>query len=751
MGIPEICISFVIALIGIAYPLMVQVISRLEDKYTSIQVLNLIKSELVWRIFRVSMISSLIVVLLYVVINYPLIELDAKIFHTSLNLLVIVLIIGSALSVTSFILFTKKVFDYNSTTKLVQDLIRKDRKVFQKEDIYFKAIADVLYHSIRQHNETIIVTISDYIYEVFHRYRDNYKGSEIEYPYLYYELVYKTIEELAILKERRITFLEYRTVGGIWFFGETKNYSIHESTFSWIWKNLLLAIEYKRDDYVMFYWERAHQHITYNLQYLQEVIDYPSGEIRNKVEVEKRNKERERFFEFHYALGGLLLYNKRYEAVGRIFHYTTSMPPRYELLTNTMDEIFKQYYNFRDPYDNDFMRIRQRYYFPNIEGINSEYIIKNWICKYLALLFLRQYSIVPYLIIMKPLDYPAIPESQREKKMWLDNLSYFKLQISEQLENISLLKSVGLDFLVDERIEKIEHPKPLDFMDNLIKKVEENYIKTEVEQPISEKKKRDFFNFTQKEMVAAFEKHKFIINQGKIDTKYKDWFIEGENTIIDKSSFAENQAADNMNYHSFLAESVSDRYHSGVSEIFYRQTRKRFLFKPEDLFQAIDNLKLSPEEHIIIAFGINLFEHTDYSIIKGLQDGEYKGIKIQTFRKCNYHLVGQSLFILRKDCLPLIDYLESEPSEIEKYSLEKIDEEYKIYASVIDLFRNENLRNELTQSRPEEDFMKSVYMSIAIVVRFRWHEEMNMISLRIYSKYDERGLTNSPNEIESLE
>lgn len=91
--------------------------------------------------------------------------------------------------------------------------------------------------------------------------------------------------------------------------------------------------------------------------------------------------------------------------------------------------------------------------------------------------------------------------------------------------------------------------------------------------------------------------------------------------------------------------------------------------------------------------------------------------------------------------------METEPSEIERYSLEKIDEEYKIYASVVDLFKNGNLRNELTQSRPKEDLMKSVYLSIAIVVRFRWREEMNMVSMRLYSKYEERGLTNLPDEV----
>lgn len=196
-----------------------------------------------------------------------------------------------------------------------------------------------------------------------------------------------------------------------------------------------------------------------------------------------------------------------------------------------------------------------------------------------------------------------------------------------------------------------------------------------------------------------------------------------------------------------MAESLANRYHRGVSEIFYRQARKRYVFKPENLFDAIDNLKLLSHEHLIIAFGVDLFKRTDFSNVRGLKDGKYKGIKIYSFPKCNYRLVGESLFILKRDCLPSIDYLDVAQTEITKYSYEKIDDEHLIYATVIDLFRNENLRNELAQSRPDENLTKSVYLSIAMQVRLRWREDMNMLILRLYSKYDERGLINTPDEI----
>jgi len=563
-------------------------------------------------------------------------------------------------------------------------------------------------------------------------------------------LVYKTIEELAILKEKRITRLEYRTVGGIWFFGETKGYSIHESTYYWIWRNLLLAIKYNRDDYVIYYWERAHQHITYNLPYIHEDFDYKTGKIKNEDEIVKRKKERERFFEFHYALGGLLLYSNRYELISRLFRYTTSIPPVYELLPNHMNEVFKQYFRFRDPYDDDYMRIRQRYFFPNLEGINSEYIIKNWICKYMALLFLRQYTIVPYLIIMKPLEYPTIPESQSEKKMWLDNLGHFKTLVADHLGNPQLIKSLGFEFLIDGKIDKTENPTPMVFFANLVEMVEKNYERTELEQPISEKKKQDFIRFTNQHLESTF-KSITPLNSNKLTAiEFKDWFITGGNKVIDKNSFAENQPAENMNYHSFLAESLSDKFYDGISEIFYVQTKKRYLIKEEDFFKAFDNLKVSPEKHIIIAFAINLSKYDAFSNIKGLTEKDYQGVPIYKFDRCNYSLAHQTLFVLRKDNLPSIDFLETEKSDIEKYSLVKINDKFNLYAQVIDLYRYEDLRNEIRQTRPSEDFSKSVLLNISFVIRFRWRKDMNMISLRLYSKYQERGLPNNPSEIEPL-
>ena len=58
------------------------------------------------------------------------------------------------------------------------------------------------------------------------------------------------------------------------------------------------------------------------------------------------------------------------------------------------------------------------------EGLIADYLIKKWICEYIGLLFIRQYSIQPHLITMKPLELPSLPKNQTEKKVWLNNIEF---------------------------------------------------------------------------------------------------------------------------------------------------------------------------------------------------------------------------------------------------------------------------------------------------------------------------------------
>jgi len=222
------------------------------------------------------------------------------------------------------------------------------------------------------------------MYLTFQKQREKNENGSTQYPVSYYEVVYKSTEELANLKSKKLAFLEYRTVGGLWLLGETRGSQISGTTYLWIWRNLLLSIKYERDDMIIYYWQNAHRYFSYQLKRILPKYEYENFKITNEEDIKNRDIERYRFLEFHYALGGLLLHSKRYSCIRRIFSYTTSIPPNYELLPETMDEIFKMYIEFRDPHEEKFTWISQTYPFPETEGLNADYLIKKWICEYIA-------------------------------------------------------------------------------------------------------------------------------------------------------------------------------------------------------------------------------------------------------------------------------------------------------------------------------------------------------------------------------
>src|SRR5690606_40903344 len=105
-----------------------------------------------------------------------------------------------------------------------------------------------------------------------------------------------SIEELAILKDKRNYLLEHRTSGEIWLLGELQGKEISENTYSWMWRNLLLAIRYKQDDLIINHWETCHQYYVYSLGYIHKEYDRSTGnfQVSNQEVVDKRLAERKR-------------------------------------------------------------------------------------------------------------------------------------------------------------------------------------------------------------------------------------------------------------------------------------------------------------------------------------------------------------------------------------------------------------------------------------------------------------------------
>lgn len=744
MNIPEICITFIAGILGVAYPILIEVVSRLDEKYSSLVVTDLFNREREYKLFRTFLKSSLVGVFLYMIINLPFMPFMPFFMGGKYLALVLVslLILSTGFLIISFLLFVNKVLLYYSTFRLLNYLNRKEENEEQK---FFQATADILNRSIKKEDTLAAKTASEFIYKKFKHIRLNSSGRPVLYPNIFYQTVNDTIRELVFTANERFAYLEHRTIGGLWYLGDHEQLEISETTFVWMWSGLVFATKHNRDDMIMKYWGVAHQHFIYQLRRVEQVWDFGGRVhmVKNDDEVKKRMIERERFLEFTQALGGLMLYRSRFEVVKRMFRYTTSIPYTYELLPLTMDEVFSIYFRFIDPYK-DF--IDERYYFPELEGIQGEGIVRSWICKYAALLFLRQYTIIPHLIYITPLKVPNIPAKQSDKRMWMDNLDNLKTLVLNLFEDRLLMEEVGFGYLTIERIIEDGETPPAIFFDNLKTELTNAFEDVEINQDISEDKKREFLE-TSKEIInngidpycRAFER--------QFDQQSEEWFVGSGRMVLEKNAFSDNTDIHYDGFSGALALQMVNNFQNAISEMFHRKSTKSFLLTIADFYRAINKLAVDPTNHVIVNFGVDLQSDINFSNITDLTTDEYRGIKIVSFQRYNTALMNPTFFVLAKKDMPALIIEPIKREEADKYELEPIDDHGLVRASIIDLNTNEQIRDEIATEGGFDNLKKSVLVYIGMNVKIHWKKPVRVIALERYSEFNDRG---APNEITDI-
>ena len=227
-------IAFVVAILGLSLPILLQVVARLDDKYNSTLILKLFNKEKVRNIFILCLIVSLICTILWSLKLPPLIDINGLNFIIENSASLLLLVSSIALIISFFFLITK-ILVYYSPEQFIQYLIRQHRKQFKgknrAKDEYdlFKAISDVLLKAIKNQEETIAKTITDFMYEEFQKQRDIDIDTPVEYPAPYLTVVNKISEEIAHQEHNKIRFLEHHTVGGVWLLGEFNDRSVSDS------------------------------------------------------------------------------------------------------------------------------------------------------------------------------------------------------------------------------------------------------------------------------------------------------------------------------------------------------------------------------------------------------------------------------------------------------------------------------------------------------------------------------------------
>lgn len=748
-------IPMIIAIFALVFPLLIQVITRIDDKYNSTRLIDVFKKDKITRLFLLSLLIAILSYIVWFLQLHPLYSWGWVIDNSAL----LFVIISTLALILMTILIARLIYIYFVPERLINRLIslhnntgKEDKKIF-----YFEAISKILFYSINNADEPLARISLEFYYGAFILFRKGKEGQPIEYPQAYYDAIFEANELLCSRKKKTISYFNDSTLFHL-FLDEYQKTVISPKTYGFLWNLIVQSIYYGREDFIIAYWQKAHQLFSLFMQKIYPDYDYSTfpPTVTNQKEINERDKIREDFLEFHYVLGALLMYKEQYSVIKEIMYFTHSQPPRYVLVPERMEEVILQFMRIGK---NDFIKpfyYKQRYWFPDIYGVNSDDIIKMWIKRYLAILFIRQYTLHEYYVNSNTLTMPNPPKELSELNRWKDELDYLKYLVNEYLSKKDILEELGFSFMFDKKwFSENNKVEPSELIDNFKKEIENNFNKIKNQQLISHDKEIVFKENTKSILKPVFEKYSDIFQNNNIGKDCQRYSINGQHYILEKAAFGENQDVSYLNSDTITAEAVAQQFNYYALNIFILIFPQKFILIEKDLFPAIDNLNINPNDFVIISVGLYL-DYFKSLHINGLnKKGEkwfYGEMEIIEMGYVN-QFVSQSLFVLKKEDLPNMIFKEIKDHEyLRKFNLGKIDETFNIYTGLNDLNKEENkkLKDEIEKNSTEKDLSQKVLACVDIDVEIQCKKNTRCVQLKVFSQFDDRVKPNKLDEVITL-
>ena len=123
------------------------------------------------------------------------------------------------------------------------------------------------------------------------------------------------------------------------------------------------------------------------------------------------------------------------------------MPASYPLLPQTMTEVFRWFQIFYDDLrSNPPMDVK--YYFPELDNLGIRRQVNNWICKYIVILFIRQFSLNKSYTYQDFTSLPRFSDKIYELLQLKELLPTFEHYFLEITYNSELLEQLGYRELI---------------------------------------------------------------------------------------------------------------------------------------------------------------------------------------------------------------------------------------------------------------------------------------------------------------
>jgi hypothetical protein len=280
------------------------------------------------------------------------------------------------------------------------------------------------------------------------------------------------------------------------------------------------------------------------------------------------------------------------------------------------------------------------------------------------------------------------------------------------------------------------------FIDVLESSIEEAIEDARLNADIDYEIEWEFYEKSKGAIVGALEKFDGIQNSEK-DFEGEptiSFGVNGTMNLFQKSAFTTGDIP-HLNADTILSQQiVYQNINYYIPNAFLSARKKRYLLRKEDLVKGIEKLGFDVDRDIIVAMNLNIYGIDDFqNIEEHITRVPSTGLK-------------NVLFILPKADLPILKHKELDVSEQKEHQLGILDDDRKIYGSLIDLTQDANAKQRDKWKNSNIDFATDlkVQLTIAFITEVVWKANANVVQINIETSLKEQGIVNELSDIEKL-
>lgn len=633
-------ISIFAALMGMAYPLILQAIQRIDEMYNSSKLAAYFQKQWFSLLF-----SHLLLLSIPVSIIAPFLLYYYRDFSCMMVLSAVHAIIVFALAMSAFILFKYIMMTINPN-KFFEYL---EYKLYGSHPPLTEIFQIQKYASDKD-NEELFGNITTSISVYLNSYRKN-KRDDVAID------VWKMFRELYKQHSKRDNhFFSNRNLIVSYFFSPEEQIFLSEEEYIYIWQTVDAVVHADNESWVYNYWTYANQYYMFTLDH------YSKNDEELKL-------QQERFKEQHFMIGALLTYNHKYVLLKRLMYFSNALPPTYDLVPSSFNIIILQLKSLIVKKDMPIELTKRYLMIGAPQDVSSDGFILSYAYKYASLLLIRLFTVNDWNITYSnPMGLPEISsdytvEDLNEEVYMMNRLKYNISSWFEEKDTIRQIIGEGR-VVVDDVLNLCDK-----YIERCKKQIETLNNSMEVDPEKQE--------YIKSHLLSALKDYPLAlpifgdINTDDYERKIINNYVKFQ---IDKEIL---KVGTNVN-----ASNLPDVIVGHLNELAYKAYNLLFLIQSsvrnvriayKDIKRVLDVIGVN-EKNVVLSLGVYL---GNYEAIYGKEDDDKFDDKdgYRTYKGCNIYSIPstqQSIVVMQKSDIP---FVKEEKLEDDK-GLKQIDGEF---------------------------------------------------------------------------